>query len=385
MTVESPDFLLSRRKLLKRLSVSVAACGLGLASRPTVVSAAEVDWLAEVTTPPKDVPRPDNLGRLDPLLVDSFGRAIRTLDAWKVHRKSLRATWLKFLGPMPTKRPPVELKTLRVDNELGFTRTLVRYESEAGVPVEGYLLRPAKSSTDKQQKWPALCALHATTTDSIDQIAGVKGRESRWLAPKLCRRGFIVFCPRNYLWQSVENYTEAVERFQKRHPKTLGMHKMLYDAMRGVDVLESLPDVDTTRIGTVGHSLGAKEALYLAAFDERIKVAVASEGGLGYRFTNWDAPWYLGEAIRDLKFPLNHHQLLALIAPRPFLVLAGESGRGAADGDRSWNFLNAARPVWKLYGNTIRLGVYNHRKGHDIPPHVYARMQDWLATHLTLG
>jgi hypothetical protein len=158
MTVESPDFLLSRRKLLKRLSVSVAACGLGLASRPTVVSAAEVDWLAEVTTPPKDVPRPDNLGRLDPLLVDSSGRAIRTLEAWKVHRKSLRATWLKFLGPMPTKRPPVELKTLRVDNELGFTRTLVRYESEAGVPVEGYLLRPAKSSTDKQQVRPALCA-----------------------------------------------------------------------------------------------------------------------------------------------------------------------------------------------------------------------------------
>lgn len=64
----------------------------------------------------------------------------------------------------------------------------------------------------------------------------------------------------------------------------------------------------------MGHSLGAKEALYLAAFDERIKAAVASEGGTGFRSTNWDAAWYLGPAIRDENFSLNHHQLLALIA-----------------------------------------------------------------------
>ena len=57
------------------------------------------------------------------------------------------------------------------------------------------------------------------------------------------------------------------------------MAKMLYDAMRAVDVLESLPYVDKQRLASVGHSLGAKETLYLAAFDERIKAAVASEGG----------------------------------------------------------------------------------------------------------
>ncbi len=108
--------------------------------------------------------------------------------------------------------------------------------------------------------------------------------------------------------------------------RSLGMAKMLYDAMRTVDVLESLPEVDRNRIGAVGHSLGTKETLYLAALDERVKVAVASEGGIGFRSTNWDAPWYLGEAIRDEQFPLNHHQLLALIAPRPILILGGESG-----------------------------------------------------------
>jgi pimeloyl-ACP methyl ester carboxylesterase len=160
------------------------------------------------------------------------------------------------------------------------------------------------------------------------------------------------------------------------------MAKMLYDAMRAVDVLESLPYVDKQRLASVGHSLGAKETLYLAAFDERIKAAVASEGGITLPSTNWDASWYLGPAIHDAAFRLNHHQLLALIAPRPFLVLGGETGPGAADGDRSWPLIEAAVPVWKLYDAPIRLGLYNHHQGHSLSPESFARMAEWLSVYL---
>jgi hypothetical protein len=38
--------------------------------------------------------------------------------------------------------------------------------------------------------------------------------------------------------------------------------------------------------------------LYAAAFDERYKAVVFSEGGIGLTFSNWDAVWYLGEGIR---------------------------------------------------------------------------------------
>jgi hypothetical protein len=129
--------------------------------------------------------------------------------------------------------------------------------------------------------------------------------------------------------------------------------------------------------------LGAKEALYLAAFDDRIKVAVASEGGIRFRSTNWDAPWYLGTAIREDSFPLNHHQLLALIAPRPFLILAGEKGSGAADSNRNWPYLIAAQPVYRLYDRPVRLGMFNHEQGHSIPPAAFSRMRDWLGTYLS--
>ena len=330
--------------------------------------ATDVNWLAEVVAPPKSaVKKPAE--KLTPLLVDANGRKIATLAAWKTRRKQIRDAWLKFLGPMPTKRPPVKLTVLRTDTLHGLTRLLVRYESEPGLKVEGYLLKP--TDIRPGEKRAALVALHATTNDTIDRIAGVKGDPTRQIGLQLARRGFVVFCPRCFLWQNAKSLNEAVATFRKRHPKTLGMHKMLYDARRGIDVLESLPYVDAGRIGAVGHSLGAKETLYLAAFDERIKAAVASEGGIGFRSTNWNAPWYLGNGIREPGFPRNHHELLALIAPRPFLILAGEKGRGAADGDRSWPYLAAAQPVYRLTGVPVRLGLYNHRQGHAIPPKAF--------------
>ncbi len=181
------------------------------------------------------------------------------------------------------------------------------------------------------------------------------GRDSRALGLKLARQGFVVFCPRCFLWRDTSlGYKEAAARFKARHPGTLGMRKMLNDAQCAVDVLTSLPEVDPNRIGATGHSLGAKESLYLAAFDERIQAAVASEGGTGFSFTNWHDPWYLNPTIHSPEFKLNHHQLLALIAPRAFLILAGESGpptMSVADGDHT-GLLEAALPVYRLLWKT---------------------------------
>ncbi len=342
--------------------------------------AGDVNWLADVTTAPT-APPAESIGQLAPLLIDDSGQAITTRDGWESQRRKIRDAWLRFLGPMPDPRPPVRLEVLRTESCGTITRQLVRYEGEPGLFVEGYLLRPHGSVAGNPQ-WPGIVALHPTTTGTIDEIAGVSGPDTAHIGLKLAHRGFVVFCPRCFLWQDVASLEQAVDRHRERHPESLGMAKMLYDAMRGVDVLESLPEVDKHRIGAVGHSLGAKETLYLAAFDERVRVAVASEGGITFPSTNWDAPWYLGEAIRNETFPLNHHQLLGLIAPRPFLILGGESGPGAADGDRSWPLITAALPAWRLYGEPIRLGLLNHRQGHSVSPESFDRLAEWLQVYL---
>lgn len=367
-----------RRGFLKQIGGAVASLAL-----PGLSLAAEehdVPWLAEVQQSPVN-PRLANTGYLEPLLVAADTSPITTAAQWQKHRETIRRRWLEFLGKMP-ERPEVKLIVLSEDRPEGCHRQLVRYESERGLPVEAYLLRPEPLGKNQRA---ALVVLHQTSSNNIDEVAGVNGPDAQALGLKLARQGFVVFCPRCYLWQDVRSYDEAVANHRRRHPETLGMHKMLYDSQRGIDVLASLPEVDPQRIGATGHSLGAKETLYLAAFDERIRAAVASEGGIGLTFSNWNAPWYLGPGIQAADFRLNHHQLLALIAPRPFLILAGEMGPPAPssdDGDRTWPFIEAVLPVYRLYGKPARIGTYNHRQGHTIPAKAFERMSEWLGTYL---
>ena len=363
----------SRREWLASL---VATC-----SFPSLVRAAwreadkDVAWLAEVQKPPERLP--DDAPRLSPLLVDNSGQAVTTLEGWQRKRDEVRRWWLGFLKPLEVQRegpPPFEV--LAEDRPDGVVRQLVRYEVEPGLPVEAYLLKPARV----ERPCPGVVALHSTVTHTIRQPAGVEGTPEKAFGLKMARRGYVAFCPRCFLWSNdlTIPYMEHVERFRARHPGSKGMAKMLYDARVALDILAGLAEVDPKRLGAVGHSLGAKEVLYLAALDDRVQVAVSSEGGVGTRFSNWDAPWYLGEEIRRDTFRREHHELLALVAPRPFLLLGGDS----ADGDRSWPFIEAALPVYRLYGGTPRLGLFNHHQGHSVPPEAEQHIDQWFDSYL---
>ncbi|MGL5094928.1 MAG: alpha/beta hydrolase family protein, partial [Planctomycetia bacterium] len=151
-------------------------------------------------------------------------------------------------------------------------------------------------------------------------------------------------------------------------------------ARRGLDVLAATPEVDADRLGAVGHSLGAKEVLYLAALDDRVRATVFSEGGVGVTFSNWNAPWYLGLDLDPRR--TDHNDLLPLVAPRAFLLLAGEDGTGAADGDRSWPYLDAALPIYALYDGRPRIGLLNHREGHSVSEASERRIYEWLDAYL---
>ena len=339
----------------------------------------DVAWLAEVTKPPVAI-SVESAGKMQPLFERANGQPIRTREDWQARRTELRTKWLEFLGPMPT-RPTSGFTELKTEELERVQRIRIRYECEPGLFVEAYLLKPKGGPTGPRSR-PALVALHQTTNATIDEIAGVGGAGQQAIGLQLAERGFVVICPRNFLWENVPNLNAAVDQFKQRHPKALGMHKMLYDAQRATDLLAHVPEVDPQRIGSVGHSLGAKEVLYLAALDERIRATVASEGGITFRSTNWDAPWYLGRGIREADFERNHHELLALTAPRAFLVMGGEQGPGAADGNRSWPLITAAQPAYSMQETPIRLGLLNHGKGHSIPPDAFEKMAQWLETYL---
>jgi dienelactone hydrolase len=368
---------MNHHRFSRRGFLATAATGCSLAVSSRLAVAAEdrhVPWLADAQRPPAKPP--ESPPSLAPLLVDSKGQRITSLDAWKQRRDTIRRWWQGFLGALDVAREaPPAMKVIEEDRRDGVARQLVQYEVEPGVPVQAYLLKPAKI----ERPCPGAVVLHSTVRHTIRQPSGLEGNPAKAFGLQLARRGYVALCPRCFLWTEdlSISYQEHVRRFHARHPRCKGMARMLFDATTAVDILAALPDVAADRLCAVGHSLGAKEVLYLAAFDERIRAAVSSEGGIGTTFSNWDAPWYLSDEIRRDSFTHEHHELLALAAPRAFLLIGGDS----ADGDRSWPFVDAALPVYRLYGGTPRLGLFNHRQGHSVPPEAERRIYEWLTTY----
>ncbi|HWL10179.1 MAG TPA: dienelactone hydrolase family protein [Planctomicrobium sp.] len=339
----------------------------------SVVQGEDSAWFQEIITPPQMVPAPSP--PLRPLLEKTDGSHITTLEEWKPVRAELKQSWADFLGPLPSRPATFDLKSIQTDVLETVTRELVEYNVEDGRRVQAYVLRPKETTAAKR---PALVVFHGTTPDTSRSMVGLgTTKPGRDTGLKLAQRGFVVICPANFLWEE-SSYLKSVAAAKKRNPQSLGMATMLSDGIRAVDLLLTFPDVDPQRVGTIGHSLGGKEALYLIAFDDRIQAGVASEGGIGLHSTNWEAPWYLGPAVKEPDFPRNHHELVALIAPRPFLVLGGETGSGCADGDRSWPYIEAGQHVTKLYGLPPQQGLFNHHEGHLFSPESQRRAFEWL-------
>lgn len=346
----------------------------------------DVSWLLEVQKPPQSLPA--DAPMLSPLLVDGEGRAITTVNAWRRRRQQLTATWQKYLGSLGERKgTPPKFAVLEHDTSAGVSRQLIRYEVEPGETTEAYLLRPAGGGKSRRA---GVVVLHSTVDDSIRQPAGLAMHDAaeKAFGLHLAQRGWVALCPRNFLWPTNAkiNTQQAMQRFAKRHPGITGMAKMLHDAQVAVDLLAAQDDVDRDRLAAVGHSLGGKEVLYLAAFDPRIRCAVSSEGGIGMRFSNWDAPWYLGPGMKRDLAGHEHHELLAMTAPRAFLLIGGATPNDrvaaqGADGDQSWPFVAEALKVYRLFDERPKLRFYNHHKGHSVPTEAEERIYEWLAAY----
>ncbi|MSU65337.1 MAG: dienelactone hydrolase [Opitutus sp.] len=317
----------------------------------------------------------DSAPKLPPLFAVGPENSTAAKEDWGRRRAGLREQWQAFLGPFPANKAPLKTEILATEELPDFTRQYVRYQIEDGVTTDGYLLMPRGLTG----RLPAVVVFHQTIKTQAQQAAGLDASNAELMhGVQLVRRGYVVLCPRCYIFNDGATYVENVTIMQQRHPEWKGMARMTWDAIRAADFLESLPNVEARRIGGLGHSLGAKEVLYAAAFDDRYKVAVFSEGGIGLTFTNWEAAWYLGPEIQRAQFSLEHHQLMALIAPRAFLLLVGDS----ADSDASAAYVEAVRPVFRLYGAENNVAWLNHHAGHRYPPPAQDAAEAFLDSHL---
>jgi len=254
------------------------------------------------------------------------------------------------------------------------------------LPIEVDFYQPHVLLLPKGQgkgPFPAVIAWTSSTPDYA--------MPEQWWGAWLAERGYVVLTG----WSFIRNYrdgstfrTGAADKLYSRFGRWLPMGKMVHDVKREVEYLKSLKQVDGKRLGFIGFSLGAKAAVYVAAFAEEIHATVALDPHIAVNGgTNWYAPWYLDWTRSWPEIPTaehtvlsmlnpdparpgfehDHHELMALAAPRPFLLIGGsqsEDRGGDSDDLQSWGYFNRAREVYELLGVGDRIQFASTADGH---------------------
>lgn len=179
---------------------------------------------------------------------------------------------------------------------------------------------------------------------------------------------------------------------------------------RVVDVLEADSRFDNDRIAAWGHSRNGKSALLAAAFDPRIDLVIAHQAGTGGTtlsrsdegesvaqitgtYPHWFSGRYARYAGREGELPVDQHQLIALVAPRP--VLIGGAWRDQwSDPGGSYRAAEGANPVYALYGSgglsqdglgdfdpAADLAVFMRRGLHGVTAADWERFLSFLDAH----
>lgn len=140
-----------------------------------------------------------------------------------------------------------------------------------------------------------------------------------------------------------------------------------FAARCALDYLITVPELDSERIGVIGHSRCGKAALWAGAQDERFRWVVPNNSGccgsallrgkhgenlasITRFFPHWFAPGFARFAGREERLPIDQHMLLALVAPR-MLYVTSASEDAWSDPESEYHSTFLANEVFRLYGS----------------------------------
>jgi dienelactone hydrolase len=164
--------------------------------------------------------------------------------------------------------------------------------------------------------------------------------------------------------------------------------RAVWNNLRGVDLLVGLPEVDAGRIGVIGHSLGGHNAIFTAAFDERLRAVVSSCGFTpfpdyyGGDLAGWTSVTYMPRirtayGADPARVPFDFPEVIASLAPRGFFASAPERDDNFAVAGVRRAFAEA-RPIYALFDAADRLVLATPDAGHTFPPAQRQEAYDWL-------
>lgn len=309
-------------------------------------------------------------------------------------RERLLATWRDLLGPSTRNKGPLEARILEEKEFPNYTRRKVEYIGDPGEPIRAWLFLPKNV-----KRAPAVLCLHQTVRSGKDQCAGVAELKPELAyGPLLAERGFVTLCPdvicfgeRYQVGGSFYcHYGDAVRIYSGNAGRSI-MSKMVDDAMRAVDYLVSLQEVDKKHIGCIGHSHGGYGTLFAMAFDERIKAGVVSCGFTCFRADPYPERWYRRTALiprlggfenKMHETPVDFHHLFAAISPRPLFISAAlKDSIFPKVGDTQW-IQQDVRTVYAREKVAENFELFSFDGEHAFTPEATRRAWNFFDQHL---
>lgn len=335
----------------------------------------------------------NNTGDYHSPLQFADGRKVQSPVEWKRRRAEIANRWEVLLGKWPPLITQPDVEILATTQRENFTQHQVRFqwtpnETTLNETTIGYLLVP-----DGDGPHPAVLTVYYEPETAIGL-----GKPNRDFAVQLAKRGFVTLSIGTTEATAAKTYSLYHPSIDNATVQPLSM--LAYAAANAWYVLASREEVDTDRIGIVGHSFGGKWAMFASCLFDKFACAVWSDPGIVFdesrSSVNYWEPWYLGyhpkpwrqrglitadNPARGLYPELvsagrNLHELHALMAPRPFLV----SG-GSEDPPQRWQALNRTIEVNRVLGYENRVAMSNrpeHAPNRESNEIVYAFFEKFL-------
>ncbi|MFB3905327.1 MAG: alpha/beta hydrolase family protein [Acidobacteriota bacterium] len=294
-----------------------------------------------------------------------------TLEQWLGRADEIRTHILASAGlwPMPGKAP----LNPRLTNPIvrgDYSVQAVSLEVWPEFYLVGNLYRPV----GKPGPFPAILSAHGhwkAGRFENTELASVPGR-----AINFAKQGIVVFTYSMIGYNEMEPY--IVHRFEQTKERQIWgfspMGLQLWNSIRALDFLTSLPDVDPARIGMTGASGGGTQTFLLTAVDPRVRVAAP---------VNMISAHFQGGCVCEngplLRLNCNNIEIGGLAAPRPLLMIS-------TSGDWTKNTpeveFPAVQKIYQLFGVGNRVSnvhlSYPHNYNKDSREAAYAWFSKWL-------
>lgn len=293
------------------------------------------------------------------------GSLVDSVEGWQVRRKEIvELLEHEFTGVTPALKPKTEGIVRKTDDRGAFAGKAVWQQIDICCDtMNGPFTFPCHLVVPKAVEKPPVFLYISFSPGVVDELLPME---------EILDQGYAVAC---FYYQDIvpdsdDQFRNGLAKLSQPNPFD-GWGKVAmwsFAASRVMDYLQTLENIDSTRVAVIGHSRLGKTALWCGAMDERFSMVISNDSGgagaalfrgkTGEMIKNLNGTlshyWYCGNFFRYVKreseLPFDMHYLLSLTAPRHLYVCSAFED-GWADPLSELLGVMAASPAFELYGD----------------------------------